>query len=233
MTHRRHPQAYRHSRRATRGGTLLGIFIGLVMGLALAAGVAYYLGRSGLTGPLPAGGQAKDGGRGAKPDATAAAAPDKPRFDFYKILPGGEEPKSPADRKSVDKLERPVEKSVPVAVAKAPEKEPVKASDRFWLQAGAFNGEPEAENLKARLALAGWKRSSSRYRYRTRACAIACAWAPTIIPMSSIESKTSWVKVDSTLRSSEIPERSRSRLNFIQPSWPKGRSGSNSWQEQQ
>ena len=175
MTHRRHPQAYRHSRRATRGGTLLGIFIGLVMGLALAAGVAYYLGRSGLTVPLPAGGQAKDGGRGAKPDATAAAAPDKPRFDFYKILPGGEEPKSPADRKSVDKLERPVEKSVPVAVAKAPEKEPVKASDRFWLQAGAFNGESEAENLKARLAMAGWEAvvqpvplpdKSMRYRVR-------------------------------------------------------------------
>ena len=68
---------------------------------------------------MPAGGQAKDSGRGAKPDATAAATPDKPRFDFYKILPGGEEPKAPADRKAADKSERPVEKSAPVAVAKA------------------------------------------------------------------------------------------------------------------
>jgi len=175
MILRRHPQAYRHSRRAARGGTLLGIFIGLVMGLALAAGVAYYLGRSGLTAPLPTGGQAKDSGRGAKPDATAAVAPDKPRFDFYKILPGGEEPRAPADRKTADKLERPVEKSTQVAVAKAPEKEPVKAADRFWLQAGAFNGESEAENLKARLALAGWEAvvqpvplpdKSMRYRVR-------------------------------------------------------------------
>jgi cell division protein FtsN len=140
------------SRRAARGGTLLGIFIGLVMGLALAAGVAYYLGKSGLTVPLASVGQTKDGARGAKADATAAA-PDKPRFDFYKILPGGEEPKSPAERKA----ERPAEKSVLVAVAKAPEKEPAKVADRFWLQAGAFNGEPDAENLRARLAMAGWE----------------------------------------------------------------------------
>jgi cell division protein FtsN len=153
---------------------LLGIFIGLVMGLALAAGVAYFLGRSGLTAPLAAGGQAKEGARGAKPDATAAATPDKPRFDFYKILPGGEEPKASAERKAADKTERPAEKSAPVASAKS-EKEQAKAADRYWLQAGAFNGEPDAENLKARLALAGWEAvvqtvplpdKSVRYRVR-------------------------------------------------------------------
>jgi cell division protein FtsN len=131
------------------------------MGLALAAGVAYYLGRSGLTGQLPIGGQAKEGARGgkadAKADAAAAATPDKPRFDFYKILPGGEEPKSPTERKAAEKTERPADKGTPVAVAKPPEKEPVKVGDRFWLQAGAFNGESDAENLKARLALAGWE----------------------------------------------------------------------------
>jgi cell division septation protein DedD len=151
----RRPQAYRPARRSARGGTLLGIFIGLVMGLALAASVAYYLGRSGLTVPLASTGQSKEGARGAKADAAAGAAiaADKPRFDFYKILPGGEEPKSPPERKA----ERPAEKSVPVAVAKAPDKEPAKAADRFWLQAGAFNGEPDAENLRARLAMAGWE----------------------------------------------------------------------------
>ena len=117
----------------------------------------------------------KDSGRGAKPDAAAVVTPDKPRFDFYKILPGGEEPKAPADRKTADKFERPVEKNAQVAVAKVPEKEPVKPADRFWLQAGAFNGESEAENLKARLALAGWEAvvqpvplpdKSMRYRVR-------------------------------------------------------------------
>jgi cell division protein FtsN len=144
------------------------------MGLALAAGVAYYLGQSGLTAPLAAGGQAKEAARGAKADATAAVTPDKPRFDFYKILPGGEEPKAPAERKTVDKTERPAEKSAPVASAR-PEKEQAKPADRYWLQAGAFNGEPDAENLKARLALAGWEAvvqpvpladKSMRYRVR-------------------------------------------------------------------
>jgi cell division protein FtsN len=153
----RRPRASRQPRRAARGGTLLGIFIGLVVGLALAAGVAYYLGRSGLTAPLPAGGQAKDGARIGKTDAVAAPTPDKPRFDFYKILPGGEEAKAPPERRAVEKIERPAEKVAPVAVAKAPEKEPTKSLERYWLQAGAFNGESDAENLKARLALAGWE----------------------------------------------------------------------------
>jgi cell division protein FtsN len=161
MRSTRRPQAPRQPRRAARGGTLLGIFIGLVVGLTLAAGVAYYLGRSGLTVPLPSVGQSKDSARVGKGDAVTAATPDKPRFDFYKILPSGEEAKTPPERKTFEKLERPAEKVTPVAVAKAPDKEPAKepakALDRFWLQAGAFNGESDAENLKARLALAGWE----------------------------------------------------------------------------
>jgi cell division protein FtsN len=146
--------------RRTRGGTLLGVFIGLIVGLGLAATVAFYLGRSGFSTPLVPAGAAKDTARGSKSDP-AVASTDKPRFDFYKILPGGEEPKSPADRKGIDKLERPPERVPPVAVAKPTEreaaKEPVKSADRFWLQAGAFNGESDAENLKARLALSGWE----------------------------------------------------------------------------
>ncbi len=30
-------------------------------------------------------------------------------------------------------------------------------SDRFWLQAGSFSAAPDAENLRARLALSGWE----------------------------------------------------------------------------
>jgi cell division protein FtsN len=144
---------------AARGGTLLGIFIGLVMGLALAAGVAYYLGRSGFTTPPQAGGQAKDPARSGKSDSTSVGTtPDKPRFDFYKILPGGEEPKAPAERKAADRAaERPSEKAGPDAIAKAGEKEGSKPADRLWLQAGAFVSESDAENLKARLALSGWE----------------------------------------------------------------------------
>jgi cell division protein FtsN len=172
------------ARNAARGGTLLGIFIGIILGLMMASTVAYYLGRSGLTTPLATGTPSKDSGRGGKGDAAVASAtPDKPRFDFYKILPGGEEPKAPAERKGLEKVERPVDKTpaavVPKAVDKAsdkaPEKEPAKVADRYWLQAGAFSGESDAENLRARLALSGWEAliqtvplpdKSVRYRVR-------------------------------------------------------------------
>jgi cell division protein FtsN len=138
--------------RAMRGGTLLGVFVGLVLGLAIAAGIAYFLGKSGLTGSPSAPGVQKEIVRNGKPEAVPASTPEKPRFDFYKILPGTEEPKLP----------------------KAPETQ-TKPVDRLWLQAGAFAGESDAENLKARLALSGWEASvqmatladkSVRYRVR-------------------------------------------------------------------
>jgi len=49
------------------------------------------------------------------------------------------------------------------------------ATDRFWLQAGSFSSVPDAENLRARLALSGWEATvpegglpgkSVRYRVR-------------------------------------------------------------------
>jgi cell division protein FtsN len=136
-----------------RGGTLLGIFVGLVLGLAVAAAIAYVLGRSGLTGGSGAPGGQKEVARNTKPEGVSAVpAPEKPRFDFYKILPGAEEAKLP----------------------KAPETQ-TKPIDRLWLQAGAFTSETDAENLKARLALSGWEAlvqtvtlpdKSVRYRVR-------------------------------------------------------------------
>jgi cell division protein FtsN len=143
-----------------RGGVVLGIFLGLILGLAIAAAVAYYLARAGLSSPLPVSGAAKDAARGNKTDMPASAgAPEKPRFDFYKILPGAEEPRIGTDRKTADKAaERPVDKAVPETLAKAgPSAGAVKPSDRMWLQAGAFASQSDAEALKARLALAGWE----------------------------------------------------------------------------
>lgn len=136
-----------------RGGTLLGIFVGLVLGLAVAASIAYLLGKSGLTGSGAAPGAQKEIVRNGKPETVPATpTPEKPRFDFYKILPGAEEPK----------------------ITKAPEPQP-RPADRLWLQTGAFANETDAENLKARLALAGWEAAvqtatlpdkSVRYRVR-------------------------------------------------------------------
>jgi cell division protein FtsN len=147
-------------RRPMRGGVVLGIFLGLILGLAIAAAVAYYLARAGLSSPLPVPGAAKDAARGNKTDMPpTAGAPEKPRFDFYKILPGAEEPRIGAERKAPDKaVERPVDKAGPDTVAKAgPPAGAAKPADRMWLQAGAFASQSDAEALKARLALAGWE----------------------------------------------------------------------------
>jgi cell division protein FtsN len=161
-------------RRSAAGGTLVGVFIGLVLGLGLAAGVAYYLMKA--NGPFPAQGGPRDAREAVREPGKLAKAepvPDKPRFDFYKILPGVEDAKVQADaKKSADRVvvdqakDKGVEKSPDKATVKAPDKlasvEPtpaVKLPERFWLQAGSFATEADAENLKARLAFAGWQAS--------------------------------------------------------------------------
>src|SRR2546428_12608236 len=119
------------SRSAGRGGTLLGVFIGLVLGLAIAAAVAYFLGRSGLTTPLAAPGGGKEPLRSGKPDLGAAGqATEKPRFDFYKILPGGEDAKTAPDRRTLDKGS---ERGFP-GTAESGEAAPPR--ERFWFQGG-------------------------------------------------------------------------------------------------
>lgn len=159
-------RATRHSR---AGGTLLGLFIGLALGLSLAAAVAFYVMKSGnpYQPAAPIKETAREPGRTARAEP---ATPEKPRFDFYKILPGIEEPKVPAkladkpatDRATVDRAATP-DKAPDKTQAKSDERPPPdsarapKTGDRFWLQAGSFTQESDAENLKARLALAGWE----------------------------------------------------------------------------
>ncbi len=162
----RPPQAPRRrplpSRKSGFGGTLFGIFIGVALGLSLAAGVAFYLMKAGnpyaSTTPArePARDVAKDSPRSGRADANG----EKPRFDFYKILPGVEEPRVPkpgAQDKAVAKLDERASQADKAAADKAAADKAAKASERFWLQAGSFSTESDAENLRARLALAGWE----------------------------------------------------------------------------
>jgi cell division protein FtsN len=158
------------SRKSGFGGTLLGLFIGIALGLALAAGVAFYLTRQ--ANPYQATSPGKESSREvtketAKPGRVEASAAEKPRFDFYKILPGVEEPKiqpktverGTSDKATVERAASPdktVAKTDERAVTAATEKAPPKAAERYWLQAGSFTNEADAENLKARLAFAGW-----------------------------------------------------------------------------
>jgi cell division protein FtsN len=165
--------AVRPSRNKHRGagGTLVGVFIGLVLGILIAAAAGLY-----VTGGWKAYRQQVGASRDARDRETVKSAKadgERPRFDFYKILPGGEEPKvAPAkpaapDRGVADRAaERSSGRGPDAAVtppkgeaAPAPAAEAPKASqaDRFWLQAGSFTNEADAENLRARLALAGWE----------------------------------------------------------------------------
>jgi cell division protein FtsN len=186
MAHPPCNRASQHIVRAPRrslGGTLLGVFIGLALGIALAATVGLY-----VTGGWKAYQQQVGGARDPRdatrdPNKAVKADADKPRFDFYRILPGGEEakvaPPKPAapDRAVVDaaRAGRPAA-DAPAATAKpAPADPAAKASDRFWLQAGSFANVSDAENLRARLALAGWEAQMQQgtmpdkaVRYRVR-----------------------------------------------------------------
>jgi len=170
---RRH---HRPSRRSGAGGTLFGIFIGIIVGLGLAAGVAFWLIRNNPAVQIPI---AKDDGAPATP--AKGSAGDKPRFDFYKILPGVEEPKIQAERKpdrtpdravaeqsrdaGTGKAATPVTTTPAAPAASSPDKmataEPpaksAKGGEHYWLQAGSFSAQSDAENLKARLALGGWE----------------------------------------------------------------------------
>ena len=182
--------------RKSAGGTLLGLFIGLVIGVIAVAGVVWYINKAPLpfttTGQQPklsppiATKPLAPTAPEVPPVASAPVAlpgkpgdpvPEKPRFDFYKILPGNAEaipdPKpeeakpvvskpgetkaittAPGEAKPVDA--KPVESK---AVASKPTEGKVDKDNTLkepiYLQAGSFASASEADNQKARLALLG------------------------------------------------------------------------------
>ncbi len=133
----------------------MGVFIGVVLGLAIAAGIAFYIMRSGS--PYQAANATKES-REVNAPRSAKGEATKPRFDFYKILPGGEDPKvqtRTAERMDKSTVERATGSDTRASTPSAPEQK--KPADQFWLQAGSFSDAADAEGLKARLALAGWE----------------------------------------------------------------------------
>lgn len=139
----------------SRGGTLLGLFLGLVVGVLISFGVVWYLNKTPIpfqnkTGRPEAGktadAKAPEGKAGQPPvpqalpgkpgdKAGAAGEGERPRFEFYKILPGGQD-------------------AAGAAPAPAPEKAAA-PPEALYLQAGAFQKAQDADNLKAKLALNG------------------------------------------------------------------------------
>jgi cell division protein FtsN len=145
MTRDYKPTARTRKARSSGSGSslLVGVLIGLLLGLGIALAVAIYLnrvpdafvsrGKSTESAPAsksePAKAQANSKETQAKPE-------EKPRFDFYNILPGEDQAKGKAAREP----QRP-----PAAEVK----------ETFYLQAGAFQNTADADNMKARLALLG------------------------------------------------------------------------------
>ncbi len=163
------------------GSTFIGILIGLVLGLFIALGVAWYINklpnpfREKPQGPkleTPVASDAKSAppepGKNTTTDAAAPkvteSATDKPKLSAQEMLTKGEgmaaTPEKAADAKST------------------PE-----AKDAFFLQAGSFQNAPDADNLKARLALLGIEAA-----IQTRALADKGVWHRVRIgPYSDIE----------------------------------------------
>ena len=130
-------------RRKSGGGTLLGVFVGLLIGVLMSFGVVWYMNKT----PLPFRDKATRAERPAgESEAPAVPIPlpgkpgdkvgDKPRFEFYKILPGSQE-------------------AGPAPVATKPEQAKPAAVELLYLQAGSFQSAADADNLKAKLALMG------------------------------------------------------------------------------
>jgi cell division protein FtsN len=128
--------------RSGSGSLMLGILIGLLLGLSLALGIAWYINKLPnpfVNRPNP---PQKAEAVPPPPAEKAKSAETKPRFDFYKILPGSEEPAAEAPRKE-----------------SPPKESTAKGKGTFFLQVGSFQNAPDADNLKARLALLGLEAS--------------------------------------------------------------------------
>ena len=159
-----HHRSTQVSRRRSGGNTLVGLFVGIVIGVLAAAGVVWYIFKTPapftnkFQAPSPQGQAAASNGAQAsaqttpmplpgKPGDPTPQAGEKPRFDFYKILPGnadavpGNKAEAKADAKSTDNKSR-NEKDGSLA-------------EPLYLQTGSYQNAADADNQKARLAMMG------------------------------------------------------------------------------
>jgi cell division protein FtsN len=149
------------TRKSSGGSFLLGIFVGLLIGLAISLAVAFYLNRTPVpfTVAKPKDDKAAAGkappiaglpqNSGASTSASAApSGAEKPKFDFYKILPGAEETVSEKELRE----RRRAAKSQPPGQQEA-------SKDVYFIQAGSFQNPADADNQKARLAILGFESS--------------------------------------------------------------------------
>jgi len=122
------------------GSFLIGLFFGFLLGLGVAAGIAIYFFKTPIpfTDKTRVPEKAPPAGQATPEPPQSAKAEDKPRFDFYRILPGGRS-RSPNGRCGGRQAGRQARR----------------AKDSYFLQAGSFQNPADADHLKARLALMG------------------------------------------------------------------------------
>lgn len=128
--------------KSSGGGFLVGLFVGFLLGLCTAAGIAVYFFKT----PVPFLDRSRAPEKSppvvqnlTETPQAGKAEETKPRFDFYRILPGQEEPVT--DRQLREAAKQAGKAGAPQAT--------------YFLQAGAFQNPAEADNLKAKLALLG------------------------------------------------------------------------------
>ena len=153
------------SRKRSEGNFLAGMGVGVLIGLAVSLGIAFYLNRTPIpfmsAKPKPA---EKNGAAakapaiaglpqgGAAPGTPASGTAEKPKFDFYRILPGSEEPVSDKELKERERQQRAAAKSCGSSQQEA-------SKDVYFIQAGSFQNPADADNQKARLAILGFESS--------------------------------------------------------------------------
>jgi cell division protein FtsN len=140
-------------RKHSGGNFLAGMGVGVLVGLIISLAIAFYLNRTPIPFMTAKPKQADKNGAAKAPaiaglpqgGAAPAATPEKPKFDFYRILPGSEEPVT--EREIRERLR-----------AKGGGQQEA-AKDVYFIQAGSFQNPAEADNQKARLAILGFESS--------------------------------------------------------------------------
>jgi cell division protein FtsN len=138
------------TRKTSTGGFMLGMFVGLIAGLTVSLAIAFYLNKTPV--PFLTSKPRSDAAAPGKPPAIAgmpqgavAAVPaEKPKFDFYKILPGQEE--AVTDKELRERM-------------RSARGQQDGARDVYFIQAGSFQNPADADNQKARLAILGFDSS--------------------------------------------------------------------------
>jgi cell division protein FtsN len=158
--------------RTTRGighPIVTGIIIGLLLGLVIAVAVVLFINRS--TSPYKVGTDSADKAKPFEKKAADAIKPlksdqstggtdakpaEKPRFDFYEILPGDKDAAKTAKENAAKPIEKPVAPVLTPTPAKPAEAVPT-LKESVFLQAGAYQSVSDADNQKAKLALLGFE----------------------------------------------------------------------------